>query len=396
MRANLSKTIPPIFLSAFFLAGLALGPSQAANPPGVIDLPGVDQLPEIVELPDPLISDGEKIATPEAWAKRREKIKRMILYYEYGHMPPAPGNVRVKSATEAPLYSGAATERRLVLSMGPQDRIEMHARLVVPTASKGPYPVLLQNTNALGNIPIEEEIIRRGYLIAEYLRTDLDPDVNGIVGPAQAAYPEYDWATLAVWAWGGLRMVDYLETLDIVDKGKIAITGHSRGGKTALLAGALDERIALVNPNGSGCGGAGCYRIQGPKSESLAAITDPKRFSYWFHPRFRDFADKETKLPFDQHFLKALVAPRALLSTEALEDYWANLKGTVATYRAAQPVFDFLGASDRNGIHFRPGKHNHSAEDWRALVDFADKHFHGKAVATRFDLVPSEDQLIPK
>lgn len=396
MRTNLSKTLPPIILSVALLSGLCLGPILAANPPGVGDLPGVDQLPEIAELPDPLRSSGEKITTAEGWGERRAEIKRMLLYYEYGHMPPAPGNVTVRSMTRSNLFSGAAEEQRLLLSMGPQDRIEMHARLVIPTAPKGPHPVLLQNTNALGKIPIEEEIIRRGYMIAEYLRTDLDPDANGIVGPAQEVYPEYDWATLAVWAWGGLRMVDYLQTLEFVDKGKIAITGHSRGGKTALLAGALDERIALVNPNGSGCGGAGCYRIEGPKSETLAAITDPKRFSYWFHPRFRDFAERESQLPFDQHFLKALVAPRALLSTEALEDYWANLVGTVATYRAAQAVFDFLGASEKNGIHFRPGKHNHSAEDWRALTDFADKHFFGKTVATRFDQVPAEGQLVPQ
>ena len=158
-----------------------------------------------------------------------------------------------------------------------------------------------------------------------------------------------------------------------------------------MLAGALDERITLVAPNGSGCGGAGCYRILGRKSETLDAITDPKRFSYWFQPRFRDFVGKETRLPFDQHFLKVLVAPRALISTDALGDLWANPLGTQATFVAAQPVFGFLGASERNGIHFREGGHAQNEADWRALVDFADKQFFGKSVARRFDVLPFPD-----
>jgi len=183
-------------------------------------------------------------------------------------------------------------------------------------------------------------------------------------------------------------VIDYLVTLDVVDREKIVFTGQSRGGKTALLAGALDERIAVVAPNGSGCGGAGCYRILGEGSETLDDITNPSRFSYWFHPRLREFVGKEDRLPFDQHYLKALVAPRALISLDALGDLWANPLGTQQTYRAAQEVFDFLVVSDRNGIHFRSGGHAQNEEDWRALVDFADKVLLGKNVAHRFNELP--------
>ena len=98
------------------------------------------------------------------------------------------------------------------------------------------------------------------------------------------------------------------------------IHGSFEGGKTALLAAGFDERITLVVPNGSGAGGAGSYRVQGEKAESLGAITDPQRFSYWFHPRLRTFVGKENRLPFDQHFLEALVAPRALLVADASGD----------------------------------------------------------------------------
>lgn len=166
------------------------------------------------------------------------------------------------------------------------------------------------------------------------------------------------------------------------------MTGHSRGGKTALLAGALDERITLVAPNGSGCGGAACYRIQGKDSETLEIITRPDRFCYWFQPRFRTFAGKESQLPFDQHFLKALVAPRALLSTDALGDHWANPPGTQATYLAVMPVFEFLGVPQKNGIHYREGKHEHNAEDWNALLDFADLQFFGKPSQRAFNQTP--------
>ena len=375
----------------FMLVVLLVAGAASENPPGVVDLPGVIELPVIVELPDPfLMNSGSRVATKADWAKRRKEIKAMILYYQYGHMPPAPDNLTAKELSSKPLYDGAATEKRVLLSMGPDKKVTVNVRMIIPKGP-GPFPVILKNDSALGRVPIAEEIIKRGYIVAQYVRTDLDPDKKNTVGPAQTAYPEYDWATLAVWAWGGMRVIDYLMTLDVVDKDKIAFTGHSRGGKTALLAGALDERIALVAPNGSGCGGAGCYRVQGEKSETLAQITDARRFEYWFHLRFKNFAGKETRLPFDQHFLKALVAPRALISADALGDLWANPLGTQQTFVAAQPVFDFLGASEKNGIHFREGGHAQNEEDWRALVDFADKQFFGKSVSRRFDILPFPD-----
>ena len=268
--------------------------------------------------------------------------------------------------------------------------------IIVPWGD-GPFPVILKNDVVILDVPIAEEIVARGYIVADYIRTDLDPDGNNIVGAAQKAYPDYDWGTIAVWAWGAMRVIDYLVTLDEVDNEKIVFTGHSRGGKVALLAGALDERIAITVPNGSGCGGAGCYRFTDDKAESLELITDPNRFSYWFAERFRDFAGKETKLPFDQHFLKALVAPRALLSIDSIDDLWANPLGTQQSYRGALSVFDFLDAKDKIGLYYRQGKHDQNEDDWRTLVDFADKIFFGKEPASgkRFDVEPFPDAPKP-
>jgi hypothetical protein len=385
---------------------LAMVACTNANPPVVVDMPTVDKLPDVKELPDPFLmnpaprrggmNNGKRVKSKADWTKRRKEIKAMMLYYQYGHMPPAPKNVTAKVLSSESVYDGNATKKHILLSMGPGKKIKVNVGIIIPKG-KGPFPVILKNDSGIFKVPIAEEVIKRGYIVADYNRTDLDPDRKAAVGPAQAAYPDYDWATLAVWAWGGMRVIDYLETLDVVDKKRIVFTGHSRGGKTALLAGALDERIALVVPNGSGCGGAGCYRFEGEKPESLEQITNPRRFSYWFHPRFRDFADKETKLPFDQHFLKALVAPRALISVDALDDLWANPYGTQQSHRGAQPVFDFLGVGDKLGIYYRKGGHSQSRDDWRTLVDFADKIFFGKKPASgkSFDKLPFADAPKP-
>lgn len=369
----------------------------STNLPAAMEMPIVDQLPDIKKLPDPfLMNNGKRVKSKADWAKRRKEIKAMMLYYQYGHMPPAPKNVTAKVLSSETVYDGGATKKHILLSMGPGKKVKVNVGIIIPKG-RGPFPVILKNDSGIFKVPIAEEIIKRGYIVADYIRTDLDPDRKAAVGPAQTAYPDYDWATLSVWAWGGMRVIDYLLTLDVVDKKRIVFTGHSRGGKTALLAGALDERIALVAPNGSGCGGAGCYRFEGEKPESLEQITNPRRFSYWFHPRFRDFADKETKLPFDQHFLKALVAPRALVSVDALGDLWANPYGTQQSHRGAQPVFDFLGAGDKLGIYYRKGGHSQSKDDWCTLVDFADRIFFGKTPAggKRFDKLPFADAPKP-
>jgi len=391
-RLGSGRTLLTILLAMWFTVALV---PVLASPPSTVDLPEVDELPVIKELPDPFrFLDGSRVKSTADWEQRRAELKTIIQYYSYGHMPPPPKNVTVEKLSSKPVFDGAARQEYLLLSMGPDRKIKVNVQMLIPDGA-GPFPVIIKNDGShTGLPPIAKEIVRRGYAVVKYARTDLDPDENNVVGPAQQAYPDYDWATLAVWAWGGMRVLDYLETLDFIDATKVAITGHSRGGKTALLAGALDERFTLVVPNGSGCGGAGCYRILGSGSESLEAITNPKRFGYWFHPRLRTFADKVDRLPFDQHFLKALVAPRALLSTDALGDRWANPLGTQVTYQAAQEVFDFLGVPEKNALHFRRGGHNQNAEDWRALLDFADEQFFGKKTGRDFKKLPFPE--VPK
>jgi len=355
-----------------------------AQLPASADLPGIDRLPAIQELPDPfLMANGQRVANAEDWSKRREEIKAMLLYYQYGHLaPPVP--IIAQETSSRQLQAAGAVERHLLIGIGADKKVAFRLILTIPDG-RGPFPVIVKGDLCWGRISeaMVGAAVKRGYAVAEFDRTEIAPDSADRTKGVHALFPDYDWSTLGAWAWGFHRTVDYLLKQDFVDPKRIAITGHSRGGKTALLAGALDERIALTAPNDSGCGGAGCYRVLGPKSEDIGAITN--RFPFWFHPRFKDFVGQVEKMPFDQHFLRALVAPRALLSTEALGDLWANPMGTQVSYMAARQVFEFLAAGGRTGIHFREGKHDQNAEDWDALLDFADLQLFGRQVDRKFD-----------
>ena len=351
----------------------------------------VKKLPVLNELPDPfLMNSGKRVRTREDWAKRRGEIIESLTHYEYGHMPPLSGAISAEITEAKPIFDGGSTKTRGTLSFGPGNKLQMRVGLYVPTTKKGPFPVVL----AIEPVwmqhlePVARLVNEHGYIFAGYERHDLDRDDDDRSDGVHPLYSDYDWASLAVWAWGAMRVVDYLHTLDEVDTAHIALTGHSRAGKTALLAGALDERITLTVPHASGAGGSGSYRILGESSESLAAITDPKRFHYWFHPRLAFFAGSESRLPFDQHFLKALVAPRGLLAVEGLEDAWANPLGTQQMHVATQPVYNFLGASDKIGIYYRCGGHDTVNDDWEALLEFADHIFFGKPTTRNFDQRP--------
>lgn len=360
-------------------------PLHAVEPPSAIDLPSQN------DLPDPFaFHDGSRVRSKPDWERRREEIRETLLHYEYGHPPSGPSPLLIQEGSREVCFQGKAELRRVSLFLGPNREIEVHAALYVPLGRKPPFPVLIANDLVwLDHLrPITERIVERGYVFAGFDRHNLDRDDADRSDGVHPLYPGSDWATLAVWAWGCMRVVDYLFTLEEVDKNRIALTGHSRAGKTALLAGALDERIALVNPNGSGAGGAGSYRIRGEGCETLELITRPDRFRYWFHPRLREFANQEDRLPFDQHLLLALIAPRALLVTEAREDHWANPLGTQQMVMAAKPVFKFLGVPEKIGLHFREGGHDQLEEDYDALLDFADLQFFGEPTDRAFDRLP--------
>ena len=385
------REIAGIVLGALALGVLGIISYSYAQAPAASDLTGMDKLPVIKELPDPfLMNDGRRVATREDWARRREELKAMLLYYEYGHLAPDPSNLKATEVSSKQLAEIAATEKQILLTMGPGSKVSFQLTLTIP-AGEGPFPVIIKGDLCWGRVAaaIVGSSIRRGYIVAEFDRTQIAADNADRTKGVHPLYPDHDWSTLAAWAWGFHRTTDYLLTQKNVNPKRIAITGHSRGGKAALLAGALDERISLTAPNGSGCGGAGCYRVLGEKCEDIEAIT--KRFPYWFHPRFKEFVGHVDQMPFDQHSLRALVAPRAQLSTDALGDLWANPLGTQVSFLAAREVYKFLGVTGKIGIHYRQGKHEQNEEDWGALLDFADLQFLGRKVDTKFDSLPFSD-----
>jgi hypothetical protein len=374
-------------LVAFVVIALFAIPLLAAAP---AEHPSVEQLPVIKDLPDPfLFNDGTRVQSKEDWPRRRAEIQDAILHYEYGQVPPAPGNTQgVELVSSGSKAGPGATHKVFKITCGPDQKVSINLELTLPKG-KGPFPVILCGDMGWGRVQDEvtAEIIKRGYALADFNRTELAPDNKGYkTAGVYVAYPDAECGAIAAWAWGFHRCVDFLVTLDYIDKDKITVTGHSRGGKAAILAGATDTRVALTAPNCSGCGGSGCYKFQAPKSEDIAAIT--KNFPFWFAPGFTAFIGHIDRLPIDQHELKALCAPRAFFETEALGDLWANPEGSRQTFLAAKEVYKFLGVPDKIGIVYREGGHAHNADDWNALLDFADQTFFNKKVTRDFNPNP--------
>jgi len=397
------------------------------------ELPDSDTLPAKAELPDPLeMLRGGKVTTAEQWTqKRRPELKRLFQYYMYGYPPPPPDKVEARLVREdARALDGKATLRELDLTFGPSGVSPIHLLLVVPNERKGPAPVFV-GINFYGNhtllpdpkirlpevwVPpgaagaskegkasaagrgaqVEtwalDQAVARGYAVASFYTGDIKPDranfSEGIhahyLKPGQTAPGAHDWGTIAAWAWGIQRVVDHLVSNKDLDSRRICVVGHSRLGKTALLAAAFDERIKLAIPSQAGCGGTAPSR--GKVGESVKQIND--RFPHWFNGTFKEFNDKVERLPFDQHSLVALVAPRPVLFSNAVEDSWANPAGQFEVLKAAEPVYRLLGAGGLAakavpepgvlvdsvlGYYIRPGKHSMTRGDWKVFLDYADK-----------------------
>jgi hypothetical protein len=415
------------FASLLSICILAMNHLNAAEP----SFPEAASLPAHADLPDPLVLfNGEKVKTKDDWAaRRRPELKALFGYYMYGFAPPAPEKITAQVIHTNPrALDGAATLREIDLSFGPPDTPKIHLLLVLPNEHKGPVPVFV-GLNFCGNHALVkdpavrlptlwmypaagvkdnrateagrgsqvdtwavDDIIRRGYGLATAYDGDIDPDraevregIQPHLQPKGTKPGPHAWGTIAAWAWGLQRIVDHLLTDKEIDPKRIIAVGHSRLGKTALLAAALDERIALAIPHQAGCGGTAPSR--GKVGESVKQIND--HFPHWFNATFKEFNDQPERLPFDQNCLVALVAPRPVLFSNAVEDTWANPAGQFEVLRAADPVYRFLGVeglearkmpeinklvASRLGYFIRPGKHSMTREDWKVFLDFSDRH----------------------
>jgi dienelactone hydrolase len=344
-------------------------------------------------LPDLLVGeDGQAITSPQQWPARRAQVLKAILDVVYGGMPPVvKATGRLLGNNNAALPFPARYRQYQVQFEGARP-YWFRLDLLLPPGQGGHYPVIISGDGCWRyyHDQVELKLLNRGYALALFSRVELIPDVyhthDQRTGGLYDVFPDHTFGAIAAWAWGYHRCIDVLETIPEIDSSRIAVTGHSRGGKTALLAGATDERIALTNANNSGCCGAGSHHFQGPGAETIDRITT--NFPFWFARGLAEYARRDHELPVDQHMLKAAVAPRALLTTEALGDLWANPQGTWRTHQGARPVYELLGAAAKQAIYYRPGRHAHLPEDFQTLLDFMDWQFKGIAPSRKYNVNP--------
>lgn len=337
------------------------------------------------KLPDPFVmDDGTPVTDAAGWEQRRQEMYKTAVELQYGTMPPEPEFLEVE------LLDDAAQIHNYRITTGRIDHpVSFIMRVLVPEG-EGKFPAIVDG-DLCWRYAFDKEYLQtvtgNGIAFVLFNRVELVPDrkTDRSQGPLYRCYPEYTFSALGAWAWGYARCVDALEKLGYIDMDNIAFTGHSRGGKTALLAGVLDQRAAIVNPNESGAGGAGCYRLgleawneknQLCSNEKLADLL--RRFPFWFSPEMAAYVDREEDLPFDEHFLKALVAPRIYLETDAASDIWANPVGSWQTTMAAKEVYRFLGKEENIHLVFRPGFHEHQSRDLQVLVDVMKAKMAGK------------------
>ena len=382
-------------------------------------------------LPDALVmEDGTPVTTKEQWYKqRRPEILKFFTEQMYGKSPKPSKDIHfkiVEQSSEA--LGGKATRKQVKLYPVKNEKYCLNLLIYLPNGAEGPVPVFaginfkgnwgisedpaiimpgkneLKRYGVLENLergvnarrwPLEQ-IIDAGYGVVTFYRGDADPDFNDgfrngltpLIYKKGQTWPEPDqWGAISAWAWGLSRVLDYCGMDNDIDEKKVAVIGHSRLGKTALWAGAQDKRFALVISNCSGEGGAALTRrVFGETVQDLN-----RHFPHWFCGNFRQFNGKDREIPYDQHELMALIAPRPLYVAGADGDEWADPMGQFLAAREASKVYEFLGRKGlaikeyppvetpslkgNIGFHNRHGKHDIVSYDWAQYIAFADKYF---------------------
>ena len=361
----------------------------------------ITELKTLGELPDPFLKDnGKRIGGVEEWAERRKEIYKTAIELQYGTQPPVPEFLTVQPICERLGIEFYITSYRVIT--GTRKNPVSFLMYTFTPPHEGPYPAVIDGDLCFRYV-YDKEFIRTftdaGIMLVMFARTELADDIRGKgrgCGPLYKTYPEYTFGALGAWAWGYSRCVDALEQLGIADKRSITFTGHSRGGKTAILAGALDERATIVNPNEACGGGCGCYRLamkaiteegSEEQSEDLAKLYRYEA-GYWFGPELGDYVGREAELPFDSHYLKAMIAPRVLFVSEAASDIPANPVGSWMTTVAAREVFEFLGVPQNLYWYFRRGYHEHALQDVQMLVNLIKHRAEGEALSENFFCTP--------
>lgn len=351
-------------------------PTSNPNPQDCPTLPSNPSLMSNSFLPDPFtFFDGTQVTTKAQWDCRRAEISQLLQKYELGALPPGPSSVN------GSLSGGVLTVN---VSEGGKS-ISFTATISLPGGS-GPFPAII----GVGGISIPRP---SGVALITFNNDDMAAQINsGSRGQGkfyQLYGANHSAGAMIAWAWGISRVIDVLETIpnSNIDLSKLAVSGCSRNGKGALVAGAFETRIALTIPQESGSGGAGCWRISdrmlssGVNTQTASEIVGE---NVWFSPDFNQFVNQVNNLPFDHHLLAALVAPRPLLIIDNTGIDWLGPESVWGCMLTANKVWQALGVGDLMGIS-QVGNHNHCAfpgSEQGDLDAFVDKFLDGQSTNT--------------
>lgn len=348
-------------------------------------------------VPDPLVLDnGDTVDSVQTWERqRRPELLEAFRDHVYGQ--PLPEATEI-TFNEQSLSDGG--KKVTIEVTGPEGSASFPLRLFVPTGEtpKGTF-LLIDHRGSVGDEPSSSgyapvtTILEAGYAFAALDAGQVAPDDpgsyrSGVIDafyPSGQDLPDDAGRAISAWAWGASRAMDYLQTDPDIDPDKVAVIGHSRGGKAALWAGAQDTRFPVVISNNSGSTGAKLAR-RDEAGESIAAIND--QFPHWFPETYQAYADSADSLPVDQHQLLALIAPGRVVVGSATDDANADPQGEFLSYLGAAPVYDLYGLGDTGlssqswppttdegfrgpamSYHLRSGGHGLDDADWNTYLD---------------------------
>lgn len=351
-------------------------------------------LPDLLKLPN-----GDKISSKKEWEEiMRPFWKRMLLNEEYGEIPPFV-QPEITARKNHITFGGKATWEDIFFKFSYNGKeCTVPTKLILPNKEKD-FPVFI-SLNFLSEeqnryLPTEE-ILDGGcgvFCVAyKEISSDNGDFTNGLANLffGDNERQGKDCGKIMLWSYMASRMMDYLLKREDINHKKIGVIGHSRLGKTALLTAAIDERFAFACVNESGTSGAALVRGATPKSESVEYICHT--FPFWFCPNYQKYGKGEAQLPFDQHALISLIAPRAVFVGAAVEDEWADTNNQFLSCAAASEVWGLYGkqgfiyedrlpeigdvfTSGEVGFHLREGSHYQSRFDWKVYMQAVRDYF---------------------
>ncbi|KUJ23506.1 putative extracelular cellulose binding protein [Mollisia scopiformis] len=336
------------------------------------------------KLPDPFTfaGGGAKTSNASQWDCRRKQIGALLQKYELGHLPPKPASLTANITTSNATYLGTNyTTNNLNIQVTDRNKtISFSASIIWPTTGEGPWPAVI--AYAAPSIPIPSNIATIN-LDNDDIAQQNDASSRGI-GKFYDLYGINATASaMTAWAWAVSRIIDALESLPIseakINTTRLGMTGCSRNGKGALVAGAFEPRIRLTIPQESGSGGDACWRLSDAEQAAGYVVQTSSEIvneNVWFSTEFDNFAQYKTDLlPFDHHMLAGMIAPRAMLAIENTAYVWLSPQSSYGCMTAARKVWDALGVSDRMGFT-QDGNHSHcafSADQQPELTAFFDR-----------------------